>query len=165
MEKMLTGCSKSEAKYVASYVVAMNEMEKREQEVKQRKRLRVNEKNRKAEFTKQKKVRDQQAALDREHKTVYEDTLVPCAFTNTGEPCTHGVNINNVPDGSTNFLLSALNMQHYSQRMQPLPKRCPHHRETVRDIREAQKEKALEAALDSSDSEEDQESAEDQPKV
>ena len=161
----MKGCTRGEAKSAASLVVAMNEMEKRKQEGKQRKRLRVNQKIRKAEFTKQKKVRDQQAALDREHKTVYEDTLVPCAFTNTGEPCTHGVNINNVPDGSTNFLLSALNMQHYSQRMQPLPKRCPHHRETVRGIREATKEKHLEEALDSSDSEEDQESAEDQPNV
>ena len=110
-------------------------------------------------------MNEMEKRLDRENEAVYVDTLVPCAFTNTGEPCTHGVNINNVPDGSTNFLLSALNMQHYSQRLQPLPKRCPHHRETVRDIREAQKEKDLEAALDSSDSEEDQESAEDQPSV
>ena len=75
------------------------------------------------------------------------------------------MDINNAPDGSANFLLSAFNMQHFSQRLQPLPKRCPHHRETVRDIREAAKVKDLKAALDSSDSEEDQESAEDQPNV
>ena len=165
MEDVMKGCTKGEAKSAASFVIAMNEMEKRKQEGKQRKRLRVNEKNRKAEFTKQKKVRDQQAALDREHETVYVDTLVPRAFTSTGEPCTHGVDINNVPDGSANFLLSAFNMQHFSQRLHPLPKRCPHHRETVREIREATKEKHLEAALDSSDSEEDQESAEDQRNV
>ena len=81
---------------------------------------------------------------------VYVDTLAQCTFTNTGEPCTHGVDIHNVPDGSANFLLLAFNMQHFSQRFQPLPKRCPLHRKMVREIREAMKEKHLEAALGSS---------------
>jgi hypothetical protein len=146
-------------------VVAANEMEKRDREDKQKKRLRKNEKTRKVEEKKKKVERDQQTTIDRERGTVYVNALVQCTFTNTGKPCTHGVDIKNVPDDSANFLLSAFHMQHFSQRFQPLPKRCPHHRETVRDIREATKEKDLEAALDSSDSEEDQESAEDQPSV
>ena len=146
-------------------MVAANEMEKRDREDKQKKRLRKNEKTRKVEEKKKKVERDQQTTIDRERGTVYVNALVQCTFTNTGEPCTHGVDIHNAPDGSANFLLSAFNMQHFSQRLHPLPKRCPHHRETVREIREATKEKHLEAALDSSDSEEDQESAEDQPNV
>ena len=114
---------------------------------------------------KKKVERDQQDTLNRERGAGYVNTLAQCTFTNTGEPCIHGVDIHNVPDGSANFLLSAFNVQQFSGRLHPLPKRCPHHRDTVREIRETTKEKHLEAALDSSDSKEDQESAEDQRNV